>query len=268
MSNRSGFPYAQLDSAFLSDAKFRRLVRLLPEPRDFYGAVGIYAVMIAAAWRTAARETTTDEECEDAPAPLLEALRTAKLLTSEGRIPEPTFEKWVGEQIERRRQDADRKRIPKDSGGVQRKGAESNEPTSSTYSANAPSATGGAGGLEQREAELFAFLAKQGAFLRPESSLGLRLVQLIDRRGIEVVWDQAQRLSTGARMSDRQWVFSLEGLLERAVTPAEVREDEVHNEARRRSVRVQEQMHARRLEHYRFTGKWDEAWGPVPEVVS
>ena len=153
MSNRSGFPYAQWDSAFLSDAKVRRLARLLPDSLDFYASVGVFSLMVANIWRTASRDDSIEDECEDAPSRIVEALRGARLLDDEWRIPASSFEKWVGPALEKRRQDADRKRRPPpEADGVHGSPVPSSEPTYSTNSPLSSSSTGeGVVGGEDRD---------------------------------------------------------------------------------------------------------------------
>lgn len=46
---------------------------------------------------------------------------------------------------------------------------------------------------------------------------------------------------------------------------AAARKDEADAEKRKRADRTQAAMTARRIEQYRYTGKWDPAWGPEPE---
>lgn len=114
------------------------------------------------------------------------------------------------------------------------------------------------------ETDLFAFLAQRGAFIRPESGFGVRLLGLVDRRGLEAVIEAVKSLDTGERMSDRQWVFGLERVLDEIPSPPmdELPQGPSHGD------RIYERMMARRLEFYRSSGQWPEDWGPKPEEVS
>lgn len=119
--------------------------------------------------------------------------------------------------------------------------------------------------IEDDEARVFAFLARCGAAIRPDAPLGRRLLMLIERRGAEAVLQEAARLARSGPLSDRQFVLGIENRLE-ALPKADDARAEVAAEAdRKRKVRMTAEQHARRLDHYRFTGKWDPAWGPVPE---
>lgn len=106
-------------------------------------------------------------------------------------------------------------------------------------------------GLDSDEARLFAQLAQRGAFIRPESGLGRRLVSLIDRRGIEAVMEAAQRLGRSGRLSDRQWVFGLEGALD---TIPDAKAADAEEAVRKRSANIDAQMQRRREELSRNTG--------------
>lgn len=116
------------------------------------------------------------------------------------------------------------------------------------------------------EGELFALIAKGGAFIRPDSPLGIRLLGLVDRRGAKVVLEEARKLTPP--MSDRQWVLGLENRLERIPTGTDARADDLDDERAKRNERVQRDMWKRRVEVYRHTGQWDEAWGAPPEAVA
>lgn len=113
--------------------------------------------------------------------------------------------------------------------------------------------------------EIFAMLARAGAFLRPDSGLGVRLVQLIDRRGFDVVNAEVHRvIGTGARLSDRQWVFGLEKALEAIPDPEPVPDARAAERQKLRD-RQQEDAAERRLHYFAETGKWDPAFGPEPK---
>jgi hypothetical protein len=115
------------------------------------------------------------------------------------------------------------------------------------------------------EATLFAFLAQHGAYVRPESGFGVRLVGLVERRGIEAVMKKAEALDTGESMSDRQWVFGLEKALEAIPSPPM---DELPTGPDPKSQAIYERMVERRLTYFHETGLWPEGWGPKPETVT
>lgn len=79
------------DAAFLSDPKFRKLSRLLPDADDFNSAVGAYFVALAAARRNGL--PTIDLDLETASR-FLPQLIEAQLLTPAG-FPEPAFKAWA-----------------------------------------------------------------------------------------------------------------------------------------------------------------------------
>jgi hypothetical protein len=119
--------------------------------------------------------------------------------------------------------------------------------------------------LSDEETDLFAYLANQGAFIRPESGFGVRLQGLIERRGVEVVMEMARTMTTDTRHSDREWVFGLEKALEAIPSPPMEALPEGPSPSEMRSQRVQEKAAAARLEYFSHTGKWDPAFGPEPE---
>jgi hypothetical protein len=119
----------------------------------------------------------------------------------------------------------------------------------------------------QGEAAVFAFLAQHGAAIRPDAPLGRRLYGLMDRRGADVVLKEAEQMATVENvMSDRQWVLGLENGLEAIPSGRKSADDAVEEEAKVRSDVRYDRMVTRRLEWFRSTGKWDEAWGPEPAV--
>ncbi len=120
-------------------------------------------------------------------------------------------------------------------------------------------------GLEEGEGRVFAFLARFGAAIRPDAPMGLRLLGLIERRGVEEVLQQAAKMTrAGGKMSDRQWVFGLEQALEVIPGGKESRAADLAVEHDARNRRIVAQTQARRLEQFRYTGKWDPAFGPEP----
>lgn len=121
-------------------------------------------------------------------------------------------------------------------------------------------------GPSDDETTVLTFLAQRGAFIRPESGLGQRLIGLIARRGFTAVIETAERLAEAGPLSDRQWVFGLEERLEEIPreSPADTRAADVAEASEKRSKRIAEQMHQRRVELFKNTGNWDPAWGEVP----
>ena len=94
-------------------------------------------------------------------------------------------------------------------------------------------------GISEDEHRVFAFLARY-VHIRPDSGYGRRLLQLIERRGVEDVLRHAGIMAKGERLSDRQWVFGLEAALEAVPGGKEAKVSErAEDEAR---------AHQRRLE--------------------
>lgn len=128
-------------------------------------------------------------------------------------------------------------------------------------------------GVGEGEAKVFAYLARAGAAMRPDSGLGRRLMGLIERRGYDVVLERAAQLTRNGPMSDRQWVFGLEEALEKPPSGADARAADRQEANDRHEARVQAQTKARRVEQFRWTGnwpwpepepEWNPAWGARP----
>lgn len=119
--------------------------------------------------------------------------------------------------------------------------------------------------IDSDEARVFAFLARNGAAIRPDAKLGIRLLGLIERRSAEAVIEQAAKLARGGPKSDRDWVFSLENTLEPPASAKELAAEDAAERIRKRSERTEAQMRERRLEAFRFTGRWEPEWGPAPK---
>jgi hypothetical protein len=117
--------------------------------------------------------------------------------------------------------------------------------------------------VSEEETDLFAYLAQRGAFIRPDSPFGQRLLGLIDRRGVERVMQTAKELYTGEPLSDRQWVFGLEKALEAIPSPP-MEELPVDN----KPSPIFDRMMSRRLEYFRSTGTWPDEWGEKPEGLT
>lgn len=108
-------------------------------------------------------------------------------------------------------------------------------------------------GVSESEARVFSFIANHGASIRPDQGLGLRLLGLMERRGVEEVLRQAGVMAKASeKLSDRQWVFGLEGALETVPSAKDARAADAEEEARKRSERIQREMAARRKERERW----------------
>lgn len=112
------------------------------------------------------------------------------------------------------------------------------------------------------EAGLFAYIAQHGAYIRPDSGFGIRLLGLIERRGSAVVMEKARAMDTSEPLSDRQWVFGLEKALEAIPSPPM---EELPTGPDPKAVHRDEQVQRRRLEYFQQTGMWDPDLGPEPE---
>lgn len=88
---RTGAAFFLGDTAFLSDAKFRKLARRLTDPDDFNSAVGAYWVALAAARRNGRRQLDVETETGSR---FLDDLRAVGLLEADGFPTEP-FDTWA-----------------------------------------------------------------------------------------------------------------------------------------------------------------------------
>jgi hypothetical protein len=271
MSTRTGFPRMDWDTGFLADPKFQHLRDLEPDPIRFGYAGFCYVRVVSDTWRTCQRRPIGDV-VRGIETWAADALRVAGLLDDEYRVTQESYDKWVGAAIEVRTVWRDKKK-PKNSTGV------SDIPRDSQGNSGTPDAlrvgtVGTVGQVDtdegvQGEAAVFAFLAQHGAAIRPDAPLGRRLYGLMDRRGADAVLREAQDMTKVENvMSDRQWVLGLENGLEaipsgrKSVDEALVEEAQARNDAR------YARMVERRLEWFQNTGRWDEAWGPMPEPVA
>ncbi len=276
---RTGAAFFLGDAAFLSDARFRKLARRLPEPDEFNAAVGAWFIALAAARRNGKPELDVEAETGSR---FLDDLRAVGLLTDTGFRPEP-FEAWAPkapqQSIAGQARAASAERVggrfaPAETSEHQQNqragnGIQQTPASIPLHSSliNSPSEEGGSGETDDLDS-LTVFLAQHGAFIRPDAPLGIRLAQLVDRRGIEAVMAEAEALAQrGERLSDRQWVLGLENRIEaiptlRAVA-TEAEADLADNRAKRRDAAVME----RRLEAWR-NGVWHDEWGPQPEAAS
>jgi hypothetical protein len=121
-------------------------------------------------------------------------------------------------------------------------------------------------GLSEEETRLFAFLARFGASIRPDSGFGRRLLGVVERRGIDAVLAEAGRMSRSGPLSDRQWVFGLEAALEPAPNAKDVQTAAAEEARQVKARRAREETWRRRVEAYRYTGQWSPEWGEPPKV--
>jgi hypothetical protein len=190
MSTRTGFTRMDWDTGFLADPKFQHLRDLLPDSIR-YGYAGFSYLRLAAdAWRTCDREPIGTVVRGIEPW-ATDALRDAGLLDDELRIPEATFDNWTGSALRARQITADAQKRSRESRHVTVTQDDSGTVTRSQDSART-GRTGRAGkvepveqdadtqafGLSTDEVAVFAAIAKAGAFIRPESGMGLRVVGL------------------------------------------------------------------------------------------
>lgn len=266
MSTRTGFPRMDWDTGFMADPKFIHLRDLLPDPIAFAYAGFCYLRLAADAWRTVERHSVR-AIVRGIDQVTVDALTEAELLDAEAMVTQATFDKWVGSALRARQAQADKQARHRQSPSVTVTNGESRAVTKSL------GPVGEVGqvetvGPDAAEVHIFARIAKAGAFIRPESGLGQRIVTLVARRGPVAVSAELDRLTARGPLSDRQIVFGLEDALDKIPTAAEARVDDREAERQKRNAKITEQVWERRLEAYRYGGTWDEAWGPVPEPVA
>jgi hypothetical protein len=258
------------DTGFLADPKFQHLRDLLPDPIQFGYAGFCYLRLTADAWRTCQRKPI-GTVVRGIEVWAVEALRDAGLLEVD-QLTQDSYDKWVGTAIQSRVTQAEYTRRSR---GQSSSVSPSKPYTDSASVSESVPRTGRVepvgevergvqGGIDDAETDLFAFIAQRGAFIRSDSGLGLRLLGLVDRRGIEAVMEKARALDVEGTMSDRQWVFGLEKALEAIPSPP-MDELPVDTTPDPRKVRMQERVDRSRLEFFALTGKWDPNFGPEPE---
>jgi hypothetical protein len=253
------------DTGFLADPKYQHLKDLLPDPIQFGYAGFCHLRLVSDAWRTTQRRPirTVVRGIETWA---FDALSEAGFLDDGGYLTQESYDKWIGAALQGRVAQADRAARHRQSRDITVTHGDSVSPTVSESVAR----TGRVGPVEQvgpvegvqgEEIDLFAFLAQQGAFIRPDSGFGIRLLGLIDRRGPELVLEKAKAMVTSESLSDRQWVFGLEKALEAIPSPPM---DELPTANDEKSKRIYDRMQERRLEYFRQTQKWPDEWGPAP----
>lgn len=109
-------------------------------------------------------------------------------------------------------------------------------------------------GLSEEETEVFATFAKLGAAIREESTLGRRLLSLIERRGAAAVLEVGKMLGEkGEKLSDRQLVLGAENFLDKIPIAKEIRAEQIADEEAKRNTRILQDMERRRREWEHFT---------------
>jgi hypothetical protein len=120
------------------------------------------------------------------------------------------------------------------------------------------------------EHEARAWLSKHGCDIRPGNGWDQHLVTMVAAHGVNAVVGMFDRLAeAGTKNGDtKAFLFAAKDALTARTRPdlrALEREDAAEGRSEARSQRIQRQMWERRLELYRNTGQWDEAWGAKPK---
>jgi len=273
------------DTAFLSDGKFRKLARRLPDPDDFNSAVGAYWIALAAARRNGRPELDLDTETGSR---FLPDLLAVGLLIDDGFRPEP-FDAWAPKSPQviagqaraaQGKRDDKGRLLPSDTstlGPLDDAGTPldpEHEFTSSALdplgklvqpstpiNSNQLPSTEGRGPGKETDDDLWALYRglTKAATVKPaaldwldriESTFGLAPAAKALRE------EHAKDANPGTLLS------RVNGRLE-----AEARKAEAGHAGEKRREKIQTQVMARAIERYRFTGEWDEAlYGPRPKV--
>jgi hypothetical protein len=98
MSRDDGFARADVDTAYLDDAKWRRVWRTLKDEGRMSRAVLLHLSTMLASWRHGERVCVIDAAPTwlDIDPELVAVLADADLLDPEGCIPAPSFDGWYG----------------------------------------------------------------------------------------------------------------------------------------------------------------------------
>lgn len=268
MGRRTPAAFCLMDVGFLSDAKFRKLARRLPDPDELNSAIGAYFVALATSRRNGSHRIDAQAETDSR---YIGDLQAVGLLEEDG-FPQKAWSAWdamspqkvagLARAEKAIRNDAGRFTSALDSAGP----AGSAGPAFPSPPLLSPQRTEGVQGeVDAGEAGVFAFLAQHGAAIRPDAPLGRRLLGLIERRGSEAVAKEAEDMAkVEPMMSDRQWVLGLENGLEAIPSGRKTADEAVAEETQVRNDARYQRMIERRLEWYRQTGKWPADWGPMP----
>jgi hypothetical protein len=278
------------DTAFLSDGKFRKLARRLPDPDDFNSAVGAYWIALAAARRNGRPELDLDTETGSR---FLPDLLAVGLLVGGGFRPEP-FDAWAPKSPQviagqaraaQGKRDEKGRLLPSDTStlgplddagtplGPEHETPSSAldpleklvQPSTPLLSTPLPSTEeGGPGGETDDDLwRLYTGLTR-AASLKPAA---VEWLDRIERTYGLVPAAKALREEHARDGNPGTLLSRVNAILEREAKKAELAQVED-----KRSDKIRSQVLARAIEHYRFTGKWDEGlYGPLPagvEVVS
>lgn len=105
MPRSQGFSRGDIDTAFPLDDKFLSLRGRLSS-EQYYATVGVYFTIVAATWREADRKPGL-RVAPDA-GPIVDELKAAGLLDSEGRVTTRAFTSWIGRAKRQRKSSAER----------------------------------------------------------------------------------------------------------------------------------------------------------------
>jgi hypothetical protein len=96
VSRDDGFTVADMDTTFFADPKIRNLWRMLGDESRMARAVVLYLATVLESWRSGGRVLVTDSAPVWLPldSELIEALKAAKLLDSNGRLPIRSWKSW------------------------------------------------------------------------------------------------------------------------------------------------------------------------------
>lgn len=263
MSRRQSVAFCLLDVGFLSDPKFRRLARRLPDPDDFNSAIGAYFVALAASRRNGDPKIDAKAETDSSH---VDALIEVGLLEEDG-FPQKAWNSWDAMGPQRaaglaRSEKAARNeagRFTSESSGLESAGSAGSAgpafPSPPLLSTPVRTEEGAVGEKQPDTWELYCGLTGTS---RPSPNVVQWLTKLEDRYGAGPMVD-AMTAEWGDGQERRTFLSRVEHRLEKAA-----REVEVASQHDTRTRRIQEQMQTRRLKWFRNTGKWEAEWGPRP----
>jgi hypothetical protein len=113
------------------------------------------------------------------------------------------------------------------------------------------------------------WLSEHGCAIRPGNGYDQKLVTAVQAHGVNAVVGMFDRLAlAGTRNGDvKGFLFGAIDALDSKTRPnlgAMEKADAILERATATHRRTMDQMWARRIERYRNTGEWDEAWGAPP----